>query len=155
MAIFFLALWCGQSALVDLFVIPSLFRGINDVEVAGKIGAGLFSGINILEMIYATALVYPLLLVRQWSSKRLNLIAKIIQGLVCLLPFYYTFYLTPTIARAAKAALNGSTNAAETLGWSHQLYTTLDATKLVLLLIIIALQFIRISALGSNPKRNL
>ena len=145
------SLWWGWTILVDFFVVPTVFKTINDFFNAGELGAALFSRLNSLELIVATLLVAVTGLKLKDSKQLLPhfILATLGFGIVM---FYFSF-LTPKVV-----ALTDLWKTADNMGtvgigkipdiqqehqFYHQLYIRIDAAKLIILTILLGLGFLK------------
>lgn len=141
-----LSAWFFLSSFVDFIVIPGAFRVIGDVFKAGTLGISVFSTLNKIEVLLGATLVFSLLKSYDLAYKKVQmLISKVLFSIAVF--FYY--YLTPKIQvltekltaagvdETAKAVVNQDHQ------FNHSLYVKLDVVKIILLLVLLVLQFVK------------
>lgn len=132
----FLVSWFFMTLLVDIVVIPTVFKNISNLEEGGRIGMIVFHRFNCIEIFFGVCILAGVLL-REKKSKGLI-------GASMLLLFFsllYTFYMTPTIARIGTSLHQVATTSSEYEFLRHEhtmfhnLYRYFDTTKLGILLL--------------------
>jgi hypothetical protein len=134
-------MWWGWTVLIDIFVIPTVFKTIDQFFVAGELGIAVFSKLNNLELITSSILLATLL--THFGRKKKFSILLILSFLTWTLAMIYFSYLTPKIVELTelwrKADLIGlsGVSGVEDIQQSHQyfhnLYIKFDSLKLLLL----------------------
>ncbi len=137
----FVSMWLGWTVLVDFFVIPTVFKTIDNIFHAGDLGISVFSKFNNLELIVASALVG--LISFQMTMNRKALMLLIMTILVWLIAMTYFSFLTPKLIALTelwkKTDLMGITGVAgipdiqQEHQFYHNLYIRIDGLKLILL----------------------
>ena len=135
------SLWWGWTVLVDMFIIPTVFKTIDNFFQAGDLGIAVFSKLNNLELVLASILVGLLSFQMTKNKKALMLLVPGI--LVWLIAMTYFTFLTPKLVELTelwkKTDLMGITGVAgipdiqQAHQFYHNLYIGLDAVKLLLL----------------------
>ena len=90
--------WFFCSAAVDFVAIPTVFKILTDNAIAGKIGVAVFKKFNLLEIVFALALVPAALNLGKGTKRRFVALCSFA---LLPLPFFYRFYLTPKITETA------------------------------------------------------
>ena len=134
----FLLVWFFTTVLVDIIVIPNVFRTLNDVQLAGKVGMVVFHKFNLFEIFFSSIIFIGISL----NSRRK--IGEIVLSfaLFCL-SLIYTFVMTPKITEISLKI--SQTNIADPLyaelqsnhAFYHNMYRNFDSAKLLVLLIFI------------------
>jgi hypothetical protein len=145
------SLWWGWTVLVDIFIVPTVFRQIDDFFKAGDLGIAVFSRLNNLELIVSSVLVGILayqckINKNAWKLLALSLVSWIIA-------VTYFAYLTPKLIELTalwkQTDLMGLTSVAgipdiqQEHQYFHNLYIALDSVKLGLLTIMLILGIYR------------
>lgn len=149
LVLFLSAIWWGWTILVDLLIIPTVFRTLSDFFEAGNLGISVFSKLNNLEIVTSSFLLSLLCLHTLRSRKAI--IALIISMLLWMIAMTYFAWLTPKIIEMTelwkKAEQTGATGAPgfPDIQQAHQLYHNLyikmDMLKLALLTAFIGIAF--------------
>lgn len=143
--------WLGWTVLVDFFVVPMVFREVDDFFQAGALGIGVFTKLNNLELIVGSVMVaLSALNVKKSPSA---LIAFCLSLLLLALAITYFTFLTPKITAVTalwkKAdlmglqGLSGIADLQQEHQFWHRLYIGLDTLKLATLSIFIGLGIAR------------
>ena len=137
--------WWGWTVLMDIFIVPVVFRHVDDFFKAGEFATSLFSQINILELIISSLLLVLLSFITMKNKKMLPLFLMGIS--VFAISFTFFSYLTPKIS-----TITGLWKQADMIGlvgiagipdiqqehhFFHNLYIILDVVKLLLLTIML------------------
>lgn len=135
------SLWWGWTVLVDIFIIPTVFKTIDQFFQAGDLGIAVFSKLNNLELVVASILVGLFSFQMTKNKKALMLLVPSI--LVWIIAMTYFAYLTPKLIELTelwkKTDLMGITGVAgipdiqQAHQYYHNLYIGLDVVKLLLL----------------------
>lgn len=145
--------WFFLTIFVDIFTVPTVFRTIKDIPVAGQVGIKVFSAMNNFEIIFAiTTLIGSFSFYKHTRS---------IKWLVFALPLmiwslFYKYFMTPKIANTTfeinqtdvmdpMYAVLQSTHA-----YYHNLYRYFDTSKLIFLLIFIIIVLIDLAKKSQN-----
>jgi fucose 4-O-acetylase-like acetyltransferase len=83
--------WFLMTIFVDIFTIPTVFRTLNNVEAAGKVGMKVFGAFNCFELVFATIILIASLI--RFPSRKVFYFALPLFTLSLL----YNFYMTPMI----------------------------------------------------------
>ena len=134
----FLFVWFFTTILVDIIVIPNVFRTLNDVHLAGKIGMVVFHKFNFFEIFFSIMVLFG-----QLSKYNRKIGEIVLSAALFILSLVYTFVMTPAIT-GITLKIN-QTNIADPLyaelqtnhAFYHNLYRTFDSAKLLVLLIFI------------------
>jgi hypothetical protein len=128
--------WLAQTILVDLFVVPTLFRTLDQFFVAGTIGMKLFQKMNLFDMTWAFGLFL-------FSLHRQNIFLRMIVFSLLLLAATYFIHLTPHLVNLTelwKQAESQGTIGIATYSdiqqehqFYHNLYRGLEGVKIFLL----------------------
>jgi uncharacterized membrane protein (UPF0136 family) len=139
------SLWWGWTVLVDFFMLPAVFKTVNDFFNAGELGMTLFSQLNALELIVSSLLIVVTALKLKQSKKILPFFILTLAAFSIVI--FYLAFLTPKIV-----ALTDLWREAEKLGASgignipdiqqehqffHKLYIRIDTVKLIILTILL------------------
>lgn len=139
------SMWWGWTILVDIFIVPVVFRHVDDFFKAGEFATSIFAQINILEIIVSSMLVGLMSFVTVKGRRMLPLF--FITIVVFGISLTYFSYLTPKILE-----LTGLWKQADLMGlvgiagisdiqqehhFFHNLYIILDVVKLLLLTIML------------------
>jgi hypothetical protein len=154
-----LSAWLWTTALVDFVAVPTVFRTLSDLFVAGELGIKIFSKYNVLEMTFASLLLVQMLAIFLLPAKTNGADKILLVAVMALaaLAFYYYFFLTPEIVELTKS-WKEFFNTADGPAWeqkhtlSHHLYVRLDSIKLVVLLIGLILSFVSLNKSLSIKK---
>lgn len=92
----FIVAWFFMSILVDIVAIPAVFKNISNMQEGGKIGMTVFGRFNCFE-VFLALFIFLGVLSRNEKSKTMLAFSIIL----LFFSFFYTFYMTPTIADAA------------------------------------------------------
>jgi hypothetical protein len=140
-ALFLISIWWGWTILTDFFVVPTVFKTINDFFNAGELGVTLFGKLNSLEAIVGVGLVA--LNIVGLKQKKISKWSFLLSGLCFLIVSFYFFYLTPKLSylsvlwQKAEAtgtqAISGIVDIQQEHQFYHQLYIKLDSVKLLML----------------------
>lgn len=135
------SLWWGWTVLVDIFIIPTVFRTIDSFFQAGDLGIAVFSKLNNLEVFVGTVLVA--LLAYQTTKNKKALPLLIMSIITWLIAMTYFSFLTPKLIALTElwktTDLMGMTGVAgipdiqEAHQFYHKLYIGTDVFKLVIL----------------------
>ena len=137
-----LSVWLGWTVLVDFIVVPGVFRNIENFFEAGDLGIYLFTRLNSLEVVLATAVLTVLIFIFRKNRKALPLL---VSGVVVLaISLVYFSYLIPKIEELTelwKLSEAGKTIAVADVQQEHQyfhrIYVTMDTVKIITLLFMI------------------
>lgn len=138
------SLWLGWTMLVDFFIIPTVFKHVDDFFQAGFLGIAVFSRLNSLEILAATSLVsLTSLNVKKDITTVVAFVASLILFTISIL---YFVYLTPKIITLTELwrkadlmgliGLRGIADLQQEHQFYHRLYIGIDTVKLGLLLIL-------------------
>lgn len=127
--------WFLMTILVDIIVIPTVFRNISSIQEAGKIGMTVFGRFNWIEVVMSSLILIGVTTRAHRSRWAIALAAFLFCHVL-----NYALVMTPTIAEATR--LIHQTNSADPMfavlqtkhAFYHTLYRYLDTTKLLLLL---------------------
>lgn len=135
------SLWWGWTVLVDMFIIPTVFKIVDQFFQAGDLGIAVFSKLNNLEVVLASILVG--LFSYQITKNKKALTLLVLSILVWLIAMTYFSFLTPKLIELTelwkKTDLMGLTGVAgipdvqQAHQYYHNLYIGLDVVKLLLL----------------------
>lgn len=137
--------WLSTTLAIDFMAVPTVFKGLPDVYLAGNVGIQLFSKYNLIEIIMGILCIgLGFLTLRSYEAKALMAVSIALLGLAIV----YKFYLSPQIAHFA-GLMEGATDkgsdifvkAAEKHSFFHGLYIKLDSGKIALLIVNIVLIF--------------
>lgn len=124
--------WWFGTVLIDFFIVPSVFRIIENFFNAGHLGIHVFSAFNKIELVLASLLVIVCLQTR----KKILIFSSLI--LFILIMTYFS-YLTPKITeltvlweKSENIILNGRDYQQEHQ-YFHKIYVGLDSVKLLIL----------------------
>ena len=132
--------WFLMTVLVDIVTIPTVFRNSSSITDAGKIGMTVFGRFNIFEIVFAFFVLigaivnFRILKNRKWLYFAAPLF---------LLSLVYKFYMTPMITNTTyeihKTEVSDPQYAVLQSRHAeyHNLYRTLDSSKLLFLLIFV------------------
>ncbi len=136
-----LVTWFVLTVFVDFFLIPSAFRQLADIFIAGELGITIFSKLNTFEIIFAVVLLGLSIFSYIKNPNNIKKINIIIFIFLTSIASIYFFYLTSKIAHLTEIWKNSiviSEAAIETVksehNFYHNLYIKIDTIKLVLLL---------------------
>ena len=147
-----LAAWLWTTALVDFVAVPTIFRTLTDLFVAGELGIKVFGKYNVLEVTFGSLLIlqtlalFVLPIKTNWAEKILLCLVVMLGILAC----YYHFSLTPEIVELT-SSWKEHFNTPEATIWeerhsvSHHLYVRLDSIKLFALFISLILSFVSLN----------
>lgn len=142
--IIFTAIWWSTTCLIDFFLVPTLFRSLDDVMQAGAIGIKVFRTYNYIEVFLGLGLMTtaPLLFKK---GKKAPLILTV---LLLFIASLYTGYLTPKIVdltammnQAHAGVITGLEEINKEHQFYHHFYVRMDSVKIILLLILQGLSF--------------
>jgi hypothetical protein len=145
------SMWLGQSALVDFFIVPTLFSEIDDFFQAGLLGIAIFSKLNDFEVIVASGI---LALFTLPTKKRIDLLLPLFISIIlwCTAMLYFV-YLTSKIHELTELwrkadlmglqGLDGIADLQQEHQLFHRLYISIDSVKLFLLLTLIGLGILK------------
>lgn len=138
-----------MTLTIDFMVLPRVFSLIKDVFLGGKIGRALFTSFNHCELVFGlliVGLMASMAFLKVWH-KRAAIGAAIALVLISLL---YQFYLTPGIINATNtldgiplADIEGRAQAFLTHQFYHQWYIRVDSLKILLLIFLMVLLFLK------------
>lgn len=147
--VFLSSIWWGWTILVDIFVIPTVFRTLEGFFEAGDLGIAVFSKLNNLEVIVSSILL-ALLALNTLRTRRAR-VPLILGVLLWMMAMTYFSWLTPKIIvlteiwkNADQMNLTGTTgipDIQQAHQFYHNLYIKLDMLKLTLLTAFIGLTF--------------
>jgi hypothetical protein len=144
-----LSIWFALTAFIDLYLIPTVFRYLNDIFLAGRLGLKLFTFFNYFEMLFALVLMLTLVLSNSLNWKRLQLA---LSGALLAIASLYTFYLSTKIDKLTDVMMSAQGEALKLVqadhNFFHNLYVRTDIIKLVILLVLLIMAF-----KGSKEKR--
>lgn len=134
--------WFFLTIFVDVFTVPTVFRTVGDVTIAGKVGIKVFSKMNQLEILFGFfTLIGSFCYFRVYGQLKWLTASAI---LFCW-SLFYTFYMTPNIADTTYLIHNTSPSdpmyavLQSSHAYYHTLYRYLDTSKLIFLLAFIIL----------------
>jgi hypothetical protein len=135
------SLWWGWTILVDIFIIPTVFKTIDQFFQAGDLGIAVFSKLNNLEVVLGSILVG--LFSYQVTKNKKSLPLLVLSMVVWLIAMTYFSFLTPKLIELTelwkRTDLMGITGVAgipdvqQAHQHYHNLYIGLDVIKLLLL----------------------
>lgn len=149
--LFFLltGMWWGWTLLVDIFVVPTVFRTVDNFFQAGELGIQVFSKLNNLEVIVSSFIVAILALHSLKYKRVLSLL--IVSSLLWIIAMTYFTYLTPKIIELTDlwrkteeiglTGVKGIPDVQQAHQFYHNLYIKIDVLKLVLLSTLLGLGF--------------
>jgi hypothetical protein len=153
-----LTLWLGASLAVDIIAIPSVFRTLNDVAQAGKVGMVVFSRFNKLEVIVSLlATIFFVIGVKnfwplaKWKFHFLLTSHFILIGISVM----FCFFWTPAIIQYSQQMFELSTTDplhAQALlqhRFYHKAYVRVEGIKIIIILVSLVMQYF---ALQLRPK---
>ena len=134
-----LSLWLGWTALVDFVVVPGVFRNIADFFEAGELGIYLFTRLNYLEVVVASATLAVIVFIFRKNRRALPLL---VSGVVVLvIALVYFSWLIPKIDYLTELwKLNEAGKAIPIADiqqehqYFHRVYVIMDTVKLLVLL---------------------
>jgi hypothetical protein len=132
----FLVAWFFMTLLVDIVAIPTVFRNVSSLVEGAKIGMILFGKFNKLEIIMGFIVLLGTLSMKEKS--RLFIFLALV---LLVFAFLYTFKMTPLIANNSQLmhSVLPTDPQYEILQknnrFYHDMYRSLDTTKLILLLV--------------------
>lgn len=131
--------WFFATAFIDFIAAPNIFRNVSSLKEAGTLGGIIFTSFNIIEMIFAIALIFFTILYKKKGSKA-TMLLKVLAASTLVLAIVYTTTLSPGI-RDTNIAKSNYTHTdeeyqvlEEKLRTYHNLYVKLDSYKLLALL---------------------
>lgn len=140
-------MWWGWTLLVDIFVVPTVFRTIDNFFQAGELGIQMFSKLNNLEVIVSSFIVAILVHHSMKYKRVLNLL--ILSVVLWFIAMTYFTYLTPKIIgltdlwkkteEMGLTGVQGIPDVQQSHQFYHGLYIKLDFLKLVLLSALLGL----------------
>ena len=135
------SLWWGWTVLVDIFIIPTVFRMIDIFFKAGDLGIAVFSKLNNLEVLVGSVLVA--LLAYQVTKNKKALPLLVMSILAWLIAMTYFTFLTPKLIEITElwktadlmglTAVGGHPDIQQAHQFYHKLYIGTDVFKLALL----------------------
>ncbi|HXH76417.1 MAG TPA: DUF4149 domain-containing protein [Bacteriovoracaceae bacterium] len=139
------SIWLGWTVLVDFFIVPVVFQKIGDFFMAGFLGIEVFSKLNNLEVLVASALVaLTALSVKRGKSA---IVAFVLSLILWFVAMFYFSYLTPKIISLTEqwkradlmglTGLSGIPDLQQEHQYYHRMYIAIDSVKLGLLSILI------------------
>ena len=139
------SLWWGWTVLVDIFIIPTVFRTIDIFFKAGDLGIAVFSKLNNLEVLVGSVLVA--LLAYQVTKNKKALPLLVMSIVAWLIAMTYFAYLTPKLIALTElwkttdlmgiTAVAGIPDIQQAHQFYHKLYIGTDVFKLVLLTVML------------------
>lgn len=143
-----LTAWFFLTVFVDIFTVPTVFRTIGDINVAGQVGIKVFTAMNRFELIFAV-----ITLIGAFSFYKLNKSFKwlIFSAIMFVWSLVYNLFLTPKITNTTyqihQTAVDDPMYAVlqATHAQYHNLYRYFDTSKLIFLLIFITVVVIDLS----------
>ncbi|MFL5785100.1 MAG: DUF4149 domain-containing protein [Bacteriovoracaceae bacterium] len=133
-----ISFWLGWTALVDFIVVPGVFGHINNFFEAGDLGIHLFTKLNNLELILASAMIIILVLMSRKNKKSLPLLVGSVLAFAITLT-YFT-WLIPKISdltefwKLSEAGKSIPINDIQQVHQHyHRMYIVLDSVKMLLL----------------------
>jgi hypothetical protein len=145
------SLWWGWTVLTDFFVVPMVFKTINDFFNAGELGAALFSKLNALELIVSSLLVVITALKLRENKQVLPFFILSVLGFSIVM-LYFSF-LTPKIIQLTDLWKKADEMGVSGIGdipdvqqahqYFHNLYIRIDSIKLIILTILLGLGFFK------------
>ena len=140
-------MWWGWTVLVDMFIIRTVFRTIDNFFEAGDLGIAVFSKLNNLELLVSTFLVA--LLAFQVSKNKKAMPYLIMSIIAWIVAMTYFSYLTPKLVELTElwkktdhmgvAGTSNIPDIQQAHQYYHNFYIGLDAFKLILLSFMIFL----------------
>lgn len=134
-----LSAWFWTTALVDFIAVPTVFRTIDSIVEAGRVGITIFSYYNLFEIFFAAILLFAAFTFSQQKWGKIILVWCLILFIQVL---FYKFYITKQIAEAALTMQTLDVLGAEygrladLRQFYHQLYVNLDKFKLISILVL-------------------
>ena len=143
------SIWIGWTVLVDMVIVPTVFRIVPNFFNAGDLGIALFSKLNQFEVVVATLNIVILAFALQKRKKVLPLLMLSILSFSIVM-FYFS-YLTPMITHLTdvwkQSDLAGIYNVPgigdiqQAHQKYHRIYVGMDVLKLLILCFIWAMAF--------------
>lgn len=137
--------WLAMTFTIDFMVLPKVFSVIKDVFMGGKIGSGLFSTFNLIELVFATVLI-GLAFTSNFSKSLHQKLTRISSVILFLISSLYQFYFTPGIINATNTILSIPETEVERRAaafleqqFFHQWYIRVDSLKILLLGLVLVL----------------
>jgi hypothetical protein len=134
--------WLAMSILVDFFVVPTVFRNIDDFFLAGDLGIALFGKFNQVEVILASTLI-------SITALRARLSHLFISIGLWIIAMTYFLYLSPMIQTLTElwkkademglVAIAGIADIQLEHQRYHKAYIFIDTIKMGLLLFLLGL----------------
>jgi hypothetical protein len=141
-------MWWGWTLLVDIFVVPTVFRTLSNFFEAGDLGILVFSKLNNLEIVVSTSLL-ALLAYQLIKTRKPKMTFGICIVLWLIVMTYFSF-LTPKIIALTEAwKITEVTSAIDGIDpqqehqFYHTLYVRMDVIKLTLLSLVLGLALFR------------
>lgn len=143
--IFTLSTWFSISLFIDIFVVPTVFRTVSNIQESSDIGIKVFSIFNSIEFILAILLLVLGVWYRnymQWG-KNVKGVIIFLWILLFVLSASYKFHITPMISSLTLEMRDnglGSVAAATVANahnFYHDLYVKLDYSKIFVLLFLL------------------
>jgi hypothetical protein len=141
------SLWLGWSVLVDIAIIPTVFKVVTEFFIAGELGMAVFYKLNNLELVAATSLV--VICIFQMKKVRSTFPFLIMSLIGLSLVLFYFSYLTPKIMMLTDHWRQANLLGVESIAgirdiqqehqFYHRMYITLDSIKILLLSSMLAL----------------
>lgn len=141
------SMWLAATVIIDFFVVPAVFKMIDQFFLAGDLGLALFSKFNRIELFLGTTLVS--LAAMQLRKDKTWLMIFIVSLFVWMLAMLYLFSLSPKIGELTElwktadsfgiTGIAGIADIQQEHHWYHRLYIILDGIKLLILAALITL----------------
>ena len=133
--------WLTMTCFVDFMVVPTVFRTVTELFVAGSLGIKVFTAFNYFEVVFAVGILGIFLsFLKQKSIYKVEIIVSV---LLMFIAIFYITYLTPKISELTVMWENADqfvpgtkTAASEMHAFYHDFYIKMDSVKLILLLIM-------------------
>lgn len=143
--------WLMMTIFVDIFTIPTVFRTLNNVEAAGKVGMKVFGAFNRFELVFAVLILIASLL--RMPSRKVFYFALPLFTMSLL----YNFYMTPMITNLTH--MIHATNVADPQyailqsehAKFHNLYRQFDTAKILGLLVFFIVMLVE-KVRTKNPE---
>jgi hypothetical protein len=140
-ALALVAIWFGWTVLVDIFLVPQIFKIVDQFWVAGRLGLTFFTKLNQLEMITGSALVG--LLAISCRRNKIALMGFVLSVLLFSIALTYFAYLIPKMAELTDlwqkaeglgiVKIGGYEDVQQEHQYFHRVYVTMDVVKLIIL----------------------
>jgi len=143
-----LAAWFFLTVFVDIFTVPTVFRTVGDITIAGQVGIKVFTAMNRFELVFAIVT-----LIGAFSFYKLHKSIKwlVFSGIMFIWSLLYNCFLTPKIANTTfqihQTAVDDPMYAVlqATHAQYHNLYRYFDTSKLIFLLVFMAIVLVDLS----------